>query len=79
MVTILRGVSDLDAPLTLRRDLEGAGPTLRSFLQDQYIPSSAAGDLDFLFKQVESATYQRVYLIHTKNAHESGQNFSPHL
>ena len=73
MITILRGVSDLDAPLILRRDTKGEGPTLRTFLQDQYTPSTTAGNLDFLFKQVESATYQRVYSVHKKFTQEQSQ------
>ena len=64
IVAILRGVSDLDASLTLCT-VRG-NSTLRTFLQNQYIASMTAGTPDFLFKQVESATYQRVYLLHKK-------------
>ena len=66
MITILRGVSNLDAPLILRRGTEGEGSTLRTFLKNQSVPQPNAINPYFLFKQVESATYQLVYLIHTK-------------
>ena len=66
MITILRGVTDLDAPITLRRGEDGKCSTLRTFLKDQYLPNKDNSISGFLFKQVEAATYQRVYLIHKK-------------
>ena len=38
MITILRRVSNLDAPLILRRGTEGEGSTLRTFLKNQFVP-----------------------------------------
>ena len=66
MITILRGVTDLDAPITLRRGEDGECSNLRTFLKDQYLPNKDNSTSDFLFKQVEAATYQRVYLTHKK-------------
>ena len=37
MITILRGVSDLDAPLTCSHN-NGVTSTLRTFLKDQCVP-----------------------------------------
>ena len=36
---------------------------LRTFLKEQWLPSLGS-DKQFLFKQVEHATYDRVYLVH---------------
>ena len=57
MITMLRGVTDLDAPLTLRHSTDRECSTLQTFLKDQFVPTNDNFTPPFLFKQVEAATF----------------------
>ena len=71
-VAVLRGIKDLDIPLTEKQG--GATRTLRTFLKEQWLPSPG-GDKRYLFKQVEHATYDRVYLVHKEEYAQAVRGF----
>ena len=71
-VAVLKGIKDLDISLTEKHG--GVTRTLRTFLKEQWLPS-LGGERQCLFKQVEHATYDRVYLVHKEENAQAVRGF----
>ena len=74
VVFILKGVQDIDIMMNTKRGEEGEQRTMRQFLKEKFIPDNY--NTDFLFKQVELATCNRVYLVHKKVHNNAVKTFS---
>ena len=59
--------------MDIKQGEKGEQRNMRQFLKEQLIPTKDNSTPDFLFKQMKSATYNRVYLAHRK-VHNNGVN-----